>query len=187
MSSVTVDLGAATGTQPPVEWPDRCTCCGKPSPGSHGALTHTILSVSNTAPGTVLAEPIHMHWRVPTCPACLEHQRVAASRSPIPPQALAGVVVLDRLATGWQLFTMGLSDDIVAIAGYATAMAATGRWRLRPVPVAGEGRRAPGREGHEPGVHRARRGRPRPCAPAAARAFVFFPRLWAGFCVARMR
>ena len=59
MSSVTVDLGAATGTQPPVEWPDRCTCCGKPSPGSHGALTHTILSVSNTAPGTVLAEPIH--------------------------------------------------------------------------------------------------------------------------------
>ena len=83
MSSVTVDLGAATGTQPPVEWPDRCACCGKPSPGSHGALTHTILSISNTAPGTVLAEPLLMHWRVPTCPACLEHQRVAASRSPI--------------------------------------------------------------------------------------------------------
>ena len=67
-----------------------------------------------------------MHWQVPTCPTCLEHQRVAASRSPISPRVLAGLVVLVWLATGWQLFTMGLSDDIVAIAGYATVMAATG-------------------------------------------------------------
>jgi len=126
MSGVTVDLGPATGTPSLLEWPDRCSCCGKPSPGAHGVHTHTALSSASTGSGSVLVEPVRMRWQVPTCPDCLGHQRLAAATSPVSPPVLAGLLVLLWLGIGWPLFSLGLSEDIVAIAAYATVLAAAG-------------------------------------------------------------
>lgn len=126
MANIVVELGPASGTPTQVDWPDRCACCGKLSPGAHGTLAHTILAPGTTASGSVMVEPVRVQWQVPTCPDCLNHQRTAAQPSPVSPPILAGILILLWLGIGWQLFTMGLGEDIVAITAFATITAATG-------------------------------------------------------------
>ncbi len=111
-----------------LQWPSYCACCGQPGPNGTAPLQHAArksTSVVDTGVSrTTTTSGYYLHWDVPCCDVCLAHQKRSLNPTPVALLFVAGFVAM--FAVGYGLFSMGLSEDALAIGGYVAFIALMG-------------------------------------------------------------
>lgn len=58
---------------PPIEWPQRCPCCGNDKVNAQYKLEHQARYVSSTVGSTTRSSYFPLKWQVPFCEICINH------------------------------------------------------------------------------------------------------------------
>ncbi len=104
-----------------LRWPQYCVCCGAAAPDSSLRVQHAARYSStrdvNPTYTTTTTSGYYLNWDVPCCPSCLRHHK--RSQNPVNWITLAVPAIAVDFAVGFGLFSMGLSENVIANASFA--------------------------------------------------------------------